>query len=263
MSSKEASSASEIAKKVMSKVRGAGQAVGTVAKDVGRGAAKGARGVGGDGSAPVGEAVGATAGKAGRGALQMMAKKRPYAAAGIGAGVLGTGAATAALASKNKKEKTASELADEVLRKVAFAVTEKGHQFDADIAAAKKNALIAAARAQQEQGALAHGSSGGRTESNAVVSPLKALRFGLGGNPVASARHQAYVEKQHREGKNAWNPWGGKFTPLDEELEGTKGGWTNWGIGKLKPEQSAVVEAPAVQKAASEIADSVLSKFRR
>lgn len=260
MSSKEASSASEIAKKVMSKVRGAGQAVGTAAKDVGRGASQAARGIGGGGSASIPEVVGATAGKGARSAVQA-AKAHPYAAAGIGAGVLGTGAATAALASKNKKEKTASEIADVVLTKVGFSVTEAGHEFDAARAGAKKDYYIQLARALQEQGALPHGTSGGKTESNLPI--LRAYRFGSGypgGHPVTKARHQAYVEKKHREGKNAWNPLGGLLTPLEQEMEGTEGGFTYRGLGKLKPEEEAAA-APAAQKAASEIADAVLTKI--
>lgn len=110
--------------------------------------------------------------------------------------------------------------------KLGFAITEKGHKFDAE-----KHRMMAGhsgekAEHLQKYKALA---AGGKPASLGAV-----LRFNHetpSGHPLADARHHEYVAKKHEGGKNAWNPFGGMLTPSSQEKGGTK--W-NYGAAKAK-----------------------------
>ena len=124
-------------------------------------------------------------------------------------------------------QKTASQIATAVLTKVGFSVSDEGHEYDAQMAKLLKQQYLDKARLMQERNILGVYNDEG---NNDVSSFLKALRYnmstagGSGGHPVMDARHQAYVQKQHEAGDNAYNPFGGAFTPLSEEGErGTSG----------------------------------------
>ena len=130
--------------------------------------------------------------------------------------------------------KTASEIVNAVMKKVAFSITEEGHQFDADEASAKKQYFLEMARKLQDVGALGHADP--ETGESQLPNLGKALRFDIpGGNPTDQARHQDYVQKQHAEGSNAWNPWGGTSTPIKEEQGGTPGFFGM--LGKVGPSE--------------------------
>jgi hypothetical protein len=114
--------------------------------------------------------------------------------------------------------KTASQIAGRVLRKCAFSVTERGHAFDADRAAILQDAMQELAARQHQEGALGgRVGEGGKWE---MANLLKTLRFGAG-DPRQGLRRQAYIEKKHRAGSNAWNPFGGALTPHPSEEHGT------------------------------------------
>lgn len=117
-------------------------------------------------------------------------------------------------------QKIAQQIAYNVAVKLGFAVTERGHEFDADVAEMKRKFFTDLARRQQEEGAVGYRDPD--TEKTNWGNILSALRFG-GGDALGAARHQAYTEKQHREGSNAWNPFGGMLTPIPEERGATTG----------------------------------------
>ena len=128
--------------------------------------------------------------------------------------------------------KTAPQIADDVLMKCALSVTPEGHKYDADMAALQKLQAINVAKRMQKSNTLGRYNNKGENP----VDFLRALRFnlstatGIGRHPIEEARHQAYVEKQHREGSNAWNPWGGALTPIPEEgPRGTAGFFSRYG----------------------------------
>lgn len=125
--------------------------------------------------------------------------------------------------------KTAQQIADTVLRKLAFAVTEEGHEFDADVAAKKRKMMEDIMKMEQEAMRGGYWDDDNKLES---ANFLRALRFGgtAGNGLFDNPRHQAYIEKKHREGGNAWNPFGGMLTPTDREGPGAN--W--WAQGKIK-----------------------------
>ncbi len=116
----------------------------------------------------------------------------------------------------------------EELEKISFAVTEKGHKFDAE-----KHHLLARQKAEQaehlqqpEYNAL--GTTAGWGNVGGV------LRFGYGHDrPDMKARHHEYVAKKHDEGKNAWNPLGGTLTPGPHEQGATPGFFGSYGKTKV------------------------------
>lgn len=118
------------------------------------------------------------------------------------------------------------------MAKQAFAVTEKGHQYDAERAGLLKNMFLEDARHRQEYQALGYN----HPETGKNPATLgNALRFGgifQGVHPTMGARHQAYVAEKHQAGKNAWNPMGGSLTPLPEEEGATTGFFGR--IGRVK-----------------------------
>ncbi len=135
-------------------------------------------------------------------------------------------------------QKTASQIADTVLIKIGFSVTDEGHEYDADMAELLKKYHLDAARRKQEAGILGYYDE----ERNNPADILKSIRYGLsnpfqGGHSTAAARRQAYIEKKHRAGENAYNPFGGKLTPLPEEGEGATSGLLSL-YGKVGPEKS-------------------------
>jgi hypothetical protein len=117
--------------------------------------------------------------------------------------------------------------------KVAFAITEKGHQFDTERAKLHKEQLLDQSRLHQRYNALGHRDPA--TGENPATM-LNVLRFGPNeGHPTAEARHEAYVAAQHAQGQNAWNPFGGLLTPLPEEQGATPGFFGM--LGKVGPKK--------------------------
>jgi hypothetical protein len=108
--------------------------------------------------------------------------------------------------------------------KVAFAVTDEGHEFDAKFYDMK--ARHAAEEAAMFQGV---GALGGVNEEGHNLSSLAStLRYGLSSphaseDPRMDSRHFEYAKKKHEEGSNAWNPWGGMLTPSPHEEHATEG----------------------------------------
>ena len=123
------------------------------------------------------------------------------------------------------------------LEKIAFAVTEKGHKFDAE-----KHRLLARQSAEQAEH-LQQPEYNALGTSAGIGSPLGALRFhymtGSGGRPDVEARHHEYVAKKHEEGRNAWNPWGGLSTPSSYEQGATPGFFGHIGVTKVKKQHEA------------------------
>jgi len=145
-------------------------------------------------------------------------------------------------------QKTSQQLVDSVLQKCAFSVTERGHAFDADEAALRKRYFMDMARRLQEEDALGYHDP--ETDKAHFGSLLSALRFGGDGHPVANARHQAYVEKKHREGGNAWNPLGGTLTPIPEEEGATSGLLGHYGkVRGAEPKTASVIADRAFRAA--------------
>jgi len=104
------------------------------------------------------------------------------------------------------------------LEKISFAISEKGHKFDAE-----KYRLLARQHAE-------HAEHLQKPEYNALGTVEGfgdtggAVRFGYGHDrPDALARHAEYAAKKHEEGKNAYNPWGGLLTPSSYEHGATHG----------------------------------------
>ena len=95
--------------------------------------------------------------------------------------------------------------------KVAFSITPEGHEFDADQAAIRGESA-----AKQMELSQRHHAMG---SSKRVGDFMNVLRFGP--NTLRDPRHEAYVERKHREGKNAWNPFGGALTPSKYERDGS------------------------------------------
>lgn len=141
--------------------------------------------------------------------------------------------------------------------KVAFAITDKGHAYDAARAKIRQDAL-------EQEAALMAAHKGLGVYNDEGKNPVEIgglLRFGpsdvygLEGRPDMAARHQAYVAKQHAAGSNAWNPFGGWLTPLESEApRGTEGMFGRLGQIELKPEyaqylkkESAAVKVPGAQ----------------
>ena len=108
---------------------------------------------------------------------------------------------------------------DEDLEKDAFSVTREGHKFDAERAKDRKEYLLRRSVALQKKDALGHSGKDGKNPAKLT----SAMRFNNEGHTTAGARHQAYIEKKHREGKNAYNPFGGSMTKVKEEKGSTPG----------------------------------------
>jgi hypothetical protein len=122
----------------------------------------------------------------------------------------------------------------EGMLKTAFSVTEEGHKFDAERAKIRREkAEKMWALSQKHEGAGSSKKFGKFT---------KALR-GFSPDVEDEPRHHAYVEKKHREGKNAWNPFGGLATPT----KGEKGGSTmQYGEFKSKSKKASVSNTAAL-----------------
>jgi hypothetical protein len=140
--------------------------------------------------------------------------------------------------------KTASEWA-----KQALAVTDAGHKYDAEAAEIRQRAAEELMALQERFGARGHRDEEGGMHFGNIG---KALRLMLNEDPE-DPRHMAYVAKKHREGSNAWNPFGGVMTPT--EREGRRGSRFFYGsMNEHKKESS-------FRKTASQIADRVLRKL--
>lgn len=122
---------------------------------------------------------------------------------------LGAGAA-GGVALHNKMDEVKGKM-----EKKSFSITREGHDFDADRAAIRSDA-----GAQESELRQRHMSLGAKDRR---ASYLQALRLREGGESAFTARHNEYVEKKHREGKNAYNPLGGALTPSKHERGGTSG----------------------------------------
>jgi hypothetical protein len=121
--------------------------------------------------------------------------------------------------------------------KVGFAVTEKGHKFDAE-----KYRLMA--RHDSELAEHSQGYGGLPHRGAAKSTLLDKLRFGTldanGQRPDINARHHEYAAKKHEAGGNAWNPFGGLLTPSSHEEGGTTGLLSE--LGKSKPKHAEAEE---------------------
>jgi hypothetical protein len=117
--------------------------------------------------------------------------------------------------------------------KTGFAITEKGHKFDAE-----KYRLMA--RHDAELAEHSQGYGGLPHRGAAKSSLLDKLRFGTidenGQRPDINARHHEYAAKKHEAGGNAWNPLGGLLTPSSHEEGGTPGLLGE--LGKSKPKHA-------------------------
>lgn len=117
------------------------------------------------------------------------------------------------------------------VEKQAFSVTEKGHAFDAEKAKHKKEYHENRTESLQKHRAV------GYLDPDTHSNPARfrdVFRFNHEGvDHRVNARHQAYVEKKHKAGKNAYNPFGGTLTPTEKEEGGSKGMLGMYGrIGK-------------------------------
>lgn len=155
--------------------------------------------------------------------------------------------------------------------KTAFAVTEKGHQFDAAMNELK-------ARHGAEMQALQDHFSGGRfggtdearehivTQGGAQPSGagerlLNLIRFGgiLGTGPAdTGVRHHEYTAKKHQKGENAYNPLGGLMTPSKHETGGTR---EYLGAYNLPEEGHAAGKLAAVESFGRKLAHSDMGKL--
>jgi hypothetical protein len=90
-------------------------------------------------------------------------------------------------------------------RKEAFAVTDEGHEYDAEVhrRAADALARIQAANEKYRNKAKLRGLLS--------LDPLSEVNIEL------AKRHNAYASKKHERGENAYNPFGGMATPYPEE----------------------------------------------
>ncbi len=117
--------------------------------------------------------------------------------------------------------------------KMGFAVTEKGHKFDAEMYRLMARQDAERAEHSQNYGALPH-------RGAAKSSLLDKLRFGIidenQQRPDINARHHEYAAKKHEGGSNAWNPLGGMLTPSSHEEGGTPGLLGE--LGKSKPKHA-------------------------
>lgn len=151
---------------------------------------------------------------------------------------------------------SAPSLVDSLGAKLAFAITEKGHAYDAARAKIRQDAMEQlAALMAAHKGLGVHDAEG---KNPVELGGL--LRFGPDGErPDMAARHQAYVAKQHAAGSNAWNPFGGLFTPLESERpRGTEGFFGRIGQIELKPEY-----AQYLKKESAAAPSGAISKFLR
>lgn len=117
-------------------------------------------------------------------------------------------------------------------QKQAFAVTEEGHKFDAALyeMRARHGAEMQALKDHYTGGrfgltdeAKKHiVDQGGHEPSGGLSRMGRILRFGIGVENDMNARHDAYASKKHRQGSNAWNPFGGMLTPTKHEVGGNQ-----------------------------------------
>lgn len=123
--------------------------------------------------------------------------------------------------------------------KLAFAVTEKGHKFDAERYRMLSRHQAEKAQQGQEYGALGYRTPEGKREYGNV---LNALRFSPGlERPEEKARHYEYAAKKHEQGSNAWNPFGGTMTPSQHEEGGTAGTFVS-SYGKAVPKTAGIAD---------------------
>jgi hypothetical protein len=100
------------------------------------------------------------------------------------------------------------------LEKISFAVTEKGHKFDAE-----RHALLAQHSADLDELAQRYGGQAAEGKQNHTF--MNAMRFGDDAEQAGMHRHHEYVSKAHAAGHNAWNPLGGVLTPSSHETGGS------------------------------------------
>lgn len=128
-----------------------------------------------------------------------------------GAGALGD------VAAEGAQQGEAGKMAAANFKKMALSITDEGHKYDA--AAARMAERQAAEKWELAQKNNAAGSAHG--SSPLLRSAIYGLTTAGGLKPGVDPRHMAYVAKKHEEGRNAWNPFGGLFTPSQYEEGGT------------------------------------------
>jgi hypothetical protein len=128
------------------------------------------------------------------------------------------------------------------LEKISFAITEKGHKFDAE-----KHRILAEQSAALD---ALYQQYGGLSAPGDPATFGGVLRFGPDQEEGAH-RHHEYVQKMHEMGANAWNPLGGILTPSSYEEGGTSGLFSQ--LGRVSPKP--------VQKIAAVLTAQTLSSF--
>jgi len=108
------------------------------------------------------------------------------------------------------------------LRKHAFSVTSDGHKFDADMARLRERQAAEELELLHEHGVFERGSAVAKKPGYALSKPTDPGFHDL--------RHAAYTAEKHEKGENAYNPFGGMFTPSRYEDDSA----TDWVYGKPK-----------------------------
>jgi hypothetical protein len=110
-------------------------------------------------------------------------------------------------------------------KKLSFAITQTGHDFDAKLNEMKARHVAERMALGEEFGAHRFGGdaevpaeAGGAAERLLNIARFGTSELAAGGDP----RHLEYTAAKHREGSNAWNPFGGMLTPSSHETGGTQ-----------------------------------------
>jgi len=149
------------------------------------------------------------------------------------------------------------------LAKVGFAVTQKGHEYDAAVneMKARHGAELQALHDHfsggrfglTDEGRRHIADQGGAQPSGAVERLVNLIRFGgTGMDNDAMVRHHEYTARKHQEGSNAWNPFGGMLTPSKHEVGGDRRG-----MGAYKS------KAPEMPKEGSALVDNFLTHIKQ
>ncbi len=130
------------------------------------------------------------------------------------------------------------------IAKEAFAVTDKGHQFDAERARMLEGHHLDRARLLQAYQAEGHVDPATGKNPATLLNVLRfhdLSPFGDDNHAVGAARHQNYVAGKHEQGQNAWNPLGGMLTAHPAEEGGTSGFLGV--VGKVKPKEKKAAQS--------------------
>jgi hypothetical protein len=146
-------------------------------------------------------------------------------------GVLKTGAAIDAL-----KAVVAAEA-----EKVAFSVTPEGHKHDAERAEMHAGHEADIHRHNQKHGVEAYRNDKGEKVRGSLGKALRG--YGAGHHERRTMRHEEYVAKKHKAGKNAYNPFGGMLTPSKHEGKGA----TKLSLGEIKSKKASADDKTTVE----------------